>query len=45
MNNNFTQSIITQRDGYVTIMTITKDFVIVEREGLEIRQQWQKKNL
>ena len=30
-NPNFLQSIITQKDGYVTVMTITKDFIIVPK--------------
>ena len=28
---NFTESIIRQHDGYVTVTTITKDFIIVPR--------------
>ncbi len=28
---NFTKSIIRQHDGYVTVTTITKDFIIVPR--------------
>ena len=30
-NPNFSQSIITQKDGYVTVMTITKDFIVVPK--------------
>ena len=30
-NPNFSESIITQKDGYVTVMTITKDFIIVPK--------------
>ena len=30
-NSNFSQSIITQKDGYVSVMTITKDFIIVPK--------------
>ena len=28
---NLSESIITQHDGYVTVMTITKDFVVVPK--------------
>tara|TARA_Y100000114_G_scaffold13092_1_gene10552 strand:- start:1180 stop:1338 length:159 start_codon:yes stop_codon:yes gene_type:complete len=30
-NPNFSQSIITQKNGYVTVMTITKNFIIVPK--------------
>ena len=30
-NPNFSHSIITQKDGYVTVMTITNDFIIVPK--------------
>ena len=30
-NSNFSQSIITLKDGYVSVMTITKDFIIVPK--------------
>ena len=30
-NPNFSQSIITQKDGYVTVMAITKDFIVVPK--------------